>query len=249
MLRMMVIAAHPDDEVANFGGALLLYAKRGVESSVVCLTPGQAASHRGGARNDQELAEIRRKEFAAACKILQVAHGVVLDYPDGQLHRQDAHKVVGNLTQRIREFRPHVLLTFGTEGGLTGHTDHSMASVFATMAYHWAGRANRFADQLSNGLQVHRTQKLYYATADFQLAGRDPSTMSPVTAVLDISGYFERKMEAFRAHTSQAHLQHIFEENVRPRPKREMYHLAACVKQAPASQETDLFAGISPTEP
>ena len=69
-------------------------------------------------RDDQELAEIRRKEFAAACKILRVTHGVVLDYPDGQLHRQDAHKVVANLTQRIREFRPHVLLTFGPDGNL-----------------------------------------------------------------------------------------------------------------------------------
>jgi LmbE family N-acetylglucosaminyl deacetylase len=249
MLRMMVVTAHPDDEVANFGGALLVYANRGVETSVVCLTPGQAASHRGGAKDDRELAEMRRKEFAAACKILKVSHGVVLDYPDGQLHRQDAHKVVANLTQRIREFRPHVLLTFGPDGGLSSHTDHAMASVFATMAFHWAGRANRFAGQLTNGLQPHHAQKLYHATADFQLAGRDPATMSPVTTVMDISQCFETKMEAFRAHTSQAHLQKVFEENVRPRPKVEMYHLAACVKQGPISQESDLFAGISPSEP
>ena len=178
MLRMMVVTAHPDDEVANFGGALLVYANRGVETSVVCLTPGQAASHRGGAKDDRELAEMRRKEFAAACKILKVSHGVVLDYPDGQLHRQDAHKVVANLTQRIREFRPHVLLTFGPDGGLSSHTDHAMASVFATMAFHWAGRANRFAGQLTNGLQPHHAQKLYHATADFQLTGRDPATNS-----------------------------------------------------------------------
>jgi len=246
MLRMMVVTAHPDDEVANFGGALLVYADRGVETSVVCLTPGQAASHRGGAKDDQELAEIRRNEFAAACKILKVSHGVVLDYPDGQLHRQDAHKVVANLSQRVREFRPHVLLTFGPDGGLSSHTDHAMASIFGTMAFHWAGRANRFAGQLANGLQPHRTQKLYHATADFQLAGRDPASMSPVTAVIDLSQYFETKMEAFRAHTSQAHLQKVFEENVRPRPKVESYHLAASIKQGPGSQETDLFAGISP---
>ena len=61
----MCITAHPDDEAGGFGGSLRLYRDRGVETSVVCLTPGQAATHRGGAANDQELAAARRKEFAA----------------------------------------------------------------------------------------------------------------------------------------------------------------------------------------
>ena len=88
MLRMMCITAHPDDEAGGFGGSLRLYHDREVETCVICLTPGQAASHRGGARNDEELAAMRRKEFAAACEILKVSRGTVLDYPDGQLHRQ-----------------------------------------------------------------------------------------------------------------------------------------------------------------
>src|SRR5439155_5069448 len=67
MLRMLVITAHPDDEAGNFGGSLCLYHDRGVETCVLCLTPGQAATHRGGARSDQELALIRRQEFAASC--------------------------------------------------------------------------------------------------------------------------------------------------------------------------------------
>src|SRR6266704_723972 len=64
MLRMMVVTAHPDDEAGNFGGSLRLYAERGVETCVVCLTPGQAATHRGGARDDQELATMRRSDSA-----------------------------------------------------------------------------------------------------------------------------------------------------------------------------------------
>src|SRR5438552_815889 len=130
MLRMMCITAHPDDEAGGFGGSLLLYRDRGVETSVVCLTPGQAASNRGGARSDHELAAMRRKEFTAACEILRVSRGIVLDYPDGQLHRQDMYKLVHDLALQIREFRPHIVLTFGPEGGVTGHMDHSMTSVF-----------------------------------------------------------------------------------------------------------------------
>src|SRR5207302_7231207 len=141
MLRMMCITAHPDDEAGGFGGSLRLYRDRGVETSVICLTPGQAASHRGGAKTDQELAALRRKEFAASCEILQVGRGIVLDYPDGQLHRLDLYSVVADLTRRIRAIRPQVVLTFGPEGGVTGHPDHAMAGVFASLAFQWAGRS------------------------------------------------------------------------------------------------------------
>jgi len=130
MPRMMCVTAHPDDEAGNFGGCLQLYAGCGVETCVICLTPGQAATHRGNAKNDMELAALRRQEFAAACAILKVTNGVVLDYPDGQLHRMEAYKVVCELVLKMREFRPQVVLTFGPEGGVTGHTDHSMASIF-----------------------------------------------------------------------------------------------------------------------
>src|SRR5215831_5182681 len=89
MLRLLCITAHPDDEAGGFGGTLLHYARKGVETHVLCLTPGQAATNRGGARNDDELAALRREEFAASAKILNISHGEVLDYPDGRLYRME----------------------------------------------------------------------------------------------------------------------------------------------------------------
>src|SRR5262249_59772398 len=105
--------ALPDDEASNFGGTLRLYADRGVETSVVCLTPGQAGSHRGGAKSDQELAAMRREEFAAACEILKVKNAIVLDYPDGRLHRQESYLLACGLGPPICEVRPHRILTVG----------------------------------------------------------------------------------------------------------------------------------------
>src|ERR1700721_846625 len=69
-LRLMCFTAHPDDECGAFGGALMMAHQRGVETSVVCLTEGRAGSHRGNARNDDELAQLRRHEFAAALRVL-----------------------------------------------------------------------------------------------------------------------------------------------------------------------------------
>lgn len=245
MLRLMVITAHPDDEAGNFGGSLCLYRNRGVETCVVCLTPGQAATHRGAAQSDDELAAMRRKEFAASCEILKVSNGFVLDYPDGKLYRQELYRVVCDLTLHIRRFRPQVLLGFGPEGGVTGHVDHSMASVFATLAFHWAGRENRYPDQLKDGVGPHCTQKLYYSTADFALPDRPPVTLAPATAIIEIGDYLETKIAAFKAHATQASLWPLVEERLRRRGPKELFHLAAAIQAGPIRQETDLFEGIS----
>ncbi|MDP9162436.1 MAG: PIG-L family deacetylase [Acidobacteriota bacterium] len=244
MLRLMCVTAHPDDEAGGFGGSLRLYHDRGIETCVVCLTSGQAATHRGGARSDAELSVLRRQEFTAACEILKVDLPIILDYPDGQLYRQDLHKVVGELTLHVRRFRPQVLMTFGPEGGLTGHPDHSMASVFSTLAFHWAGRNNRYTHQLNEGVPTHRTQKLYHATADFALPDRQPITFGPLSTIIDIGDLLETKITAFKAHATQAPLWPLFESNVRQRARREIFHLVASMSSITSVPETDLFAGI-----
>jgi LmbE family N-acetylglucosaminyl deacetylase len=240
----MCVTAHPDDEAGGFGGSLRLYHDRGVETSVICLTPGQAATHRGGLTRDEDLSAARRKEFAASCALLKVTHAEVLNYPDGKLYRQELYQVVCDLALRIRKFQPDVIMTFGPEGGVTGHNDHSMASVFGTMAFHWAGRNNRYPDQLTNGLRPHVTRKLYYATADFGLPDRQPITLAPATTVIDIGDYLQTKISAFKAHNTQSPLWPRFEDNVRKNGSKERFHLAATVLPGAVHPETDLFAGI-----
>ncbi len=243
-MRLLCVTAHPDDEAGGFGGALLLYSERGVETRVTCLTPGQAATHRGSAASDDELAALRRQEFQVACKLLKVSQGEVLNYPDGGLERQDFLAVVADLTRRMREFRPHVVITMGTEGAITAHVDHTMASLFATTAFHWASRSNRFTDQLGGGLRPYRPQKLYYGTAGFTLPGRQPVCLPPASTVLQIGERLETKIAAFRCHTTQAPLFDMFESAVRKRGGEEWYHLVAAATPRMAERETDLFAGV-----
>jgi LmbE family N-acetylglucosaminyl deacetylase len=245
MLRLLCITAHPDDEAGNFGGTLLRYAECGVETHVICLTPGQAATHRGNAKSDEELSAARRLEFQAACKLLKISHGTVLDYSDGKLDRQDFYAVVADLTRRVRELRPHVIISMGTEGALTAHPDHSMVSIFATMASHWAGRTNRFPDQLQNGLSPHRTQKLYYATALFTMPERPPIALSPCTTTIELEPReIDTKIAAFKLHTSQQPLFGYFEDTIRKRGNIEAFHLANAATPQRVEIETDLFAGV-----
>lgn len=245
MLRLLCFTAHPDDEAGGFGGTLFYYANRGVETHVVCLTPGQAATHRGGAKSDQALSEVRRKEFASSSRLLRVKSGTVLDYPDGKLDQQELYPTVEDLTRRVREIRPHVIITMGPEGAITAHPDHSMVSIFATMAFHWAGRTNRFPAQLQNGLAPHRAQKLYFGTTLFTMPDRQPVSLSPASAKVEIGTEgLEAKVAAFKCHTSQAPLFPFFEETVRKRGAQELFHLSASALPKKSEWETDLFAGV-----
>jgi LmbE family N-acetylglucosaminyl deacetylase len=248
MRKLLCVTAHPDDEAGGFGGTLLLYHERGVETSVVCMTAGTAARNRGTARTDEELASLRRAEFAASCKMLGIRHGEVLDYPDGSLDRIDLYQTVGDIVLRIRQIRPQVMLTFGPDGGLTGHIDHAMAGTFATIAFEWAGRPDRYPEQLQQGLTPHRTQKLYYHTADFVLPDRQLISPPTVTARIEIgTERFEKKHLAFQQHTTQKPLFERVRKNLGQRQEGtvEMYHLAATREPREAKLETDLFEDVT----
>jgi LmbE family N-acetylglucosaminyl deacetylase len=247
MRKLLCVTAHPDDEAGGFGGTLLLYHERGVETLVVCMTAGTAARNRGTARTDEELASLRRAEFAASCKMLGITHGEVLDYPDGKLDRVDLYQAVGDIVLRIRQIRPQVMLTFGPDGGLTGHIDHAMAGTFATIAFEWAGRLDRYPEQLEQGVAPHRVQKLYYHTADFVLPDRQLVSPPTVTARIEIGKQrFEKKHLAFQQHITQKPLFERVRKSFSQRLEGtvEMYHLAATCEPREAKLETDLFEDV-----
>ncbi len=245
MFKLLCITAHPDDEAGGFGGTLRLCHDRGVETSVLCMTTGTAARNRGAARSNEELATMRRAEFADSCKVLGITHGEVLDYQDGQLNRADFYAVTEVLVRRVRQYRPHVVVTFGMDGGLTGHVDHAMAGVFATMAFQWAGREDRYSEQLEQGLQPHRAQKLYYAAADFLLPKAPPIAPVTVTARIDIGeDRLRTKIKAFMQHTTQAPLFERLAKNAGRGGAVEMFHLVGTSEPREARFETDLFEGV-----
>jgi LmbE family N-acetylglucosaminyl deacetylase len=241
MSRLLCITAHPDDEAGAFGGTLQIYAERGVETSVVCLTAGTAARHRGAAKTDEELATMRTRELGLSCELLGVSHCEVLGYPDAHLDRAGLFSVVGDLVKRIREIKPQVVITFGPDGGMTGHLDHAMAGVFATVAFEWAARPDRFPEQGT----PYAPQKLYYHTIDVKLPGRQPTAPPVVTACVDIGKErFEKKIQAFMQHSTQEPLFERLRKNLDHPPYRELYHLACTREPHRGEFETDLLEGL-----
>lgn len=176
-LRMLACFAHPDDEAFPVGGALAAYAARGVEIRLVTATSGEVGDIRQpGLATPETLGAVRRSELARAARTLGLKGHVVLDYRDSGLagwesngHQQafinaTAEEVVERLVWEIRQFQPHVVLTF-EPGGLYGHPDHIAISRYTTEAFRRAPDPASFPHQLGNGVprQVGGARRLFYS--------------------------------------------------------------------------------------
>ncbi|HLJ78804.1 MAG TPA: PIG-L family deacetylase [Acidobacteriaceae bacterium] len=244
--RLLCVTAHPDDESGAFGGALMLAAQAGAETTVLCFTDGQAAHFRGTAAGDQELGALRRREMAAACGVLGVTRCEVLHFPDGELYQSDFQQMVSTAVERMRTLRPHVVLTFGGDGGVNLHRDHAVVSAVATMAFHWAGRAEMFPGELS----PWSPQKLYYVSTPFVSVRDRPeltatAATTPWSLSIELGDLADRKLEAFRKHTSQQGVLQRVGEHVRKAMQVERYLLVARRGVNSVTVDTAMFAGVS----
>ena len=239
-LRLLCVVAHPDDECFGFGGALALAADAGVETFVLCLTDGQAATNRGDSGSPEELGRMRREEFAASCEVLGVSRHELLDYQDGQLEFVDFSQAAGRLVTIVREYKPQVVITFGNDGGLNTHADHTMVSVLTCAAFHWAASEKRFPE----AGPVHRADKLYLLTTSFFMEGRPAPLPAPWTVALDIRDVLARKQDAFAAHTSQRPLMEKTKAMFEEFGHTEYYLLMAAKEPGQADPETSLFDGL-----
>jgi LmbE family N-acetylglucosaminyl deacetylase len=237
----MCVVAHPDDECYAFGGALALASDRGIETYVICLTDGQAATHRGDAASGEALGKLRREEFRASCDVLGVTRYELMDYQDGHLEFVHFSQAAERLVERMRRFKPDVVITFGGDGGQNTHADHMMTSMLTTAAFHWSGQPKRYP---SAG-EAHKVSRLYYVTANFLMRDRQPAMLMPWTVTLDIRSVRERKTEAFRKHVSQAPLMEKTKEIFERYGAEEFYALVATAEPQAARLGTDLFEGLS----
>jgi mycothiol S-conjugate amidase len=158
--RLMTVHAHPDDESSKGAATMARYVAEGHEVMVVTCTGGEAGSILNPAMDRpevlQNMAEIRRAEMARAAEILGVQHrwlGFVDSglpegdpkppLPEGCFALVPLQEAAAPLVALIREFRPHVLITYDENGGYP-HPDHIKTHPVSMEAYEAAGDADRY---------------------------------------------------------------------------------------------------------
>ena len=160
--RLLLVHAHPDDEVIGQGATMAKYAAEGRGVTLVTCTAGEQGeilvpelAHLAADQEDR-LGEHRRGEIADAMAALGVTDhrwlggfgcfrdsgmkwhedGYAIpadDIHDNAFWRADLTVAADHLVEVIREVRPQVLVTYDQFGGY-GHPDHIQAHRVATYA-------------------------------------------------------------------------------------------------------------------
>ncbi|OBG74161.1 N-acetyl-1-D-myo-inositol-2-amino-2-deoxy-alpha-D-glucopyranoside deacetylase [Mycobacterium sp. E3305] len=157
--RLLFVHAHPDDESLSNGATIAHYTARGADVRVVTCTLGEEGEVIGERwaelavdRADQ-LGGFRIGELTAALRELGVGEPRYLGgagrwrdsgmrgTPGRRRERfidADEREAVGALVAIIREYRPHVVVTYDPGGGY-GHPDHVHTHTVTTRAVAAAG--------------------------------------------------------------------------------------------------------------
>ncbi|MFJ8935241.1 PIG-L deacetylase family protein [Streptomyces sp. NPDC102365] len=132
---VVVVAAHPDDEVLGFGGTIAALLQAGAAVHTVCLSDGEASHGPGTPSARAGLAARRRDELTAALRDLgELPATVYAGLPDTALdeprHEEEARAVIGGLLDDVGA----ALCVAPWEGDL--HSDHEAAGRAARRAGH-----------------------------------------------------------------------------------------------------------------
>ncbi|HET7744623.1 MAG TPA: PIG-L deacetylase family protein [Gaiellaceae bacterium] len=99
MSRILVLAAHPDDEVLGMGGTIAAHADRGDELRIVCVTDGSSTQYPGDAATRTR----KEEEARLAAAELGVDDYVHLDLPDMRLDTIPHVEVNRVVEEHVRE--------------------------------------------------------------------------------------------------------------------------------------------------
>jgi len=286
-LRLMAVHAHPDDESSKGAATMARYVREGVDVLVVTCTGGE----RGDVLNPKlagdpeilaNMAEIRRAEMERAREILGVRQewlgfvdsGWLEDYdpehaeklPDGCFAREDAQTAALPLIKLMREFRPHVVITYDEEGGYP-HPDHIQCHRVSVAAFDAAGDTAAHPElgeawqPLKLYYHVSFTRAQFTALHEACLAAgiespyaemladwpADRDKGDRVTTRVECGDYFPIRDDALRAHATQIDPDGgWFRAPLSIRQQAwptEDYQLAKSLIDSP-TPESDLFAGI-----
>ncbi|MFD1940502.1 MULTISPECIES: mycothiol conjugate amidase Mca [Nonomuraea] len=284
-LRLMAVHAHPDDESSKGAATMARYVAEGVEVLVCTLTGGERGSVLNPKMDRPEIVanigEVRRKEMDRAREILGVSQrflGFVDSglpeseeeaLPEGCFALQPLEEASRPLVAAVREFRPHVMLTYDDDGGYP-HPDHIMTNRVSVEAFNAAGDPDRYQGAgepwqplklyYQMGFTKERFEALHEAMnkrgigspyADWIARWEDRPQKWPVTTRVPCGDFFKTRDEALMAHATQVDPDGFW--FVCPRELQqeiwptEDYHLARSLVDTKLPED-DLFAGIHAEE-
>jgi N-acetylglucosamine malate deacetylase 1 len=180
-LNILAFASHPDDAELSCGGTLLLHKSLGKKIGIVDFTRGEM-----GTRGTPE---IRMSESAAASKILQLDARENLGFADCFFNDDKEHRL--KVASVIRKYQPEIVLANAI---MDRHPDHARAAKLVSESCFLAGLTKTETALEGKPQNAWRIKALYHYIQDRYIKP---------DFVVDVSEWFDKKMEAILAYKSQ----------------------------------------------
>lgn len=238
--RLLAVHAHPDDEASKGAATLARYADEGHDVMVATLTGGERGDVLNPTITDPEifenLHEVRIGEMAASAAALGVQHrwlGFVdsglpegdplPELPEGSFATLDPYEAAEPLVRLIREFRPHVIITYDENGGYP-HPDHIQTHRVSMIAWREAANAEAFPEAgepwapfkiyydrnltRERFIAIHEEYERRGLPSPYAALleewGKDKGKgFDRVTTRVECGDYFDRREDALHAHATQ----------------------------------------------
>ncbi|NOY23991.1 MAG: bacillithiol biosynthesis deacetylase BshB1 [Acidobacteria bacterium] len=178
MFDVLAIGAHPDDIEIFMGGAMAAFHGQGLKTGICDLTRGEAGTYGS--------AEIRARELSKASEILSVEKRVTLDLPDGKVQNTESTRL--KVIKVIRDTRPELVFTFADAP--MRHPDHQNTGTIVRECCFLAGLK-----------KIDTGQAPFRPSACIGFPELIPA--GEPDFVVDITNFWETKLNAIRAYGSQ----------------------------------------------
>jgi LmbE family N-acetylglucosaminyl deacetylase len=207
--RILVLLAHPDDPEFFCGATLTRWAKAGHEIIYWLMTCGDKGTKNRDIQSET-LCHVRQEEQKAAAQVIGAKEVHFLGYPDGYLVPD--LQLRKEITRIIRQVRPDIIVTCDPTALYVGdtrlnHPDHRAAGQAVLDAVFPAARDHLNFVELwrDENLEPHITREVWV------------SVTNQPNVTLDVTEFWENKIQALKEHKSQIGDPTSFEERMRQR--------------------------------
>lgn len=188
-MNVLVIAAHPDDEVLGCGGTIARYAAEGAAVSILILANGLSSRTDYDAVGDAALMKLHHERAVRAGTLLGAREVVLAGFPDQKMDTVPLLDITQRIEREIARVQPEVVFT---QHGGDLNLDHAItfrATVTATRPL--AGQSVKRLYSYEVGSSTE------WAFQQFELAFRP-------TTFVDIAPFLETKIAAMQIYESEA---------------------------------------------
>lgn len=111
MKTVLIVAAHPDDEILGVGATAARHAAEG--DAVYAMILGEGQTSRGSHREDtdRETVELLHKNTLESAKAIGFRDVFFADFPDNRFDEVDLLDIVKVVEERIRDLKPQIVYT------------------------------------------------------------------------------------------------------------------------------------------